>query len=133
MPADNAQVLGDAVAHLNATGGFAWDLYAPDVVFRTRPELEGSNTFRGHAGLTQALAGFTEIWGESIRLEIVEVIGSGDALVVVIRVRVRGEGSGVELQVLESWATWMAGGRIQRIEQYGTTPEALAAVGLAEG
>jgi ketosteroid isomerase-like protein len=44
---------------------------------------------------------------------------------------VRGHG-GVELEVVEGWATWIRDGKITRIEQYASKAEALEAAGLRE-
>jgi hypothetical protein len=59
------------------------------------------------------------------------VIGSGDVHAVVLRVHVRGGKSGVELRFQEGWAVWLHGGKLTRIEQYGTKDEALDAAGLS--
>jgi ketosteroid isomerase-like protein len=71
-----------------------------------------------------------EVWAD-LRGEISEVIEADDAVVSVIRWRVRGH-SGVELEVVEGWATWIRDGKITRIEQHGSKEEALEAAGLTE-
>jgi hypothetical protein len=70
------------------------------------------------------------VW-ESIETEVREFIGSGDVLVALLHFHLRGH-SGVELEVDQAWVYWMRGGKIRRIEQYGSKQEALEAAGLAE-
>ena len=132
MSQENVDLARRAVAALSESGEPAWDLYTPDLVFRTRGDLSTPETFHGHDGLARALAGFREVWGEDIKAEVIDVLGSGGACVAVLRFALRGVQSGVDLEVDESWAMWVVDGKISRIEQYGTTGEALKAVGLEE-
>jgi ketosteroid isomerase-like protein len=129
---ENVDLVHRAVEIFNETGSPAWDLYADDVVFRSRGDLTTAETFHGHDGLRHAQAGFREVWGDRIKAEVVEILGSSDALVVVLRFQLRGAQSGVEIAVDESWAMWIRDGKITRVEQYGYTPQALKAVGLEE-
>jgi ketosteroid isomerase-like protein len=131
MPEDNADIIRKAVEHFNRTGEAALQYYAPDVVFAGRPDLGDSLTVHGHDGLQRAFASFRNVWAGGIHLDVSEVIGSGDAHVVVLRVHVRGGKSGVELRFQEGWAVWLHGGKLTRIEQYGTKDEALEAAGLS--
>jgi ketosteroid isomerase-like protein len=132
MSQENVEIASRAIAALSELGEPAWDLYAPDLVFRTRGDFGDAQTFHGHDGLARALDGFREVWGDDIKADLLEVLGSGDACVVVLRFRLRGVQSGVDIEVDESWAMWLVDGRISRMEQYGATPEALKAVGLVE-
>jgi ketosteroid isomerase-like protein len=132
MSQENVEIASRAIAALSETGEPAWDLYTPDLVFTTRGDLGKAETFHGHDGLARALDGFREVWGNDIKAEVLEVRGSGDACVAILRFRLRGMQSGVDVEVDESWAMWVVEGKIGRMEQYGTTREALKAVGLAE-
>jgi ketosteroid isomerase-like protein len=60
-----------------------------------------------------------------------DIAASEDRVVSVIRWHLRAQ-SGVELEEVEGWATWLADGKITRIEQHGTKEEALKAAGLSE-
>jgi hypothetical protein len=93
-----------------------------------RPRDAGNLLRPRRAGTS--LAGFREVWGDDIKADVVEVLGEGDACVAVLRFQLRGVQSGIEVAVAESWAMWVVDGRIGRMEQYGTTAEALEAVGL---
>ena len=71
-----------------------------------------------------------QVWAE-LHGEILEVVDSGEVVVSVIRWHLRGR-SGVELDEVEGWVTWIRDGKITRIEQYGSRTEALEAAGLRE-
>jgi ketosteroid isomerase-like protein len=132
MSARNKAVVQDALRHLNETGEPAWDLYSDDVTFTTRGGLGGGReSFHGHAGLQRGLGMFRDVWAQGmLSLELREVLGEGDRVVVVVRAHVRASPNEAPLEVEESWATWVRDGRIARIEQYGTRDEALRATGL---
>jgi ketosteroid isomerase-like protein len=87
-------------------------------------------TRRGLEGLRRGNESLRTVWAE-ITGEIEEVTASGDRVVSVIRWRLRGH-SGVELEEVEGWATWVRDGRITRIEQHGSKKAALEAAGLSE-
>jgi len=119
-----------ALERFNETGEPAWELYAPDVTFKTRGDLGDGEVFRGHEGLGRALGAFKDVWGESMSLELVEVLGTAQPLIAVLRVALRGAKSGVELKVEEAWAIWLRDGKIARMEQYGDRQQALEAAGI---
>jgi hypothetical protein len=54
-----------------------------------------------------------------------------DVVVSVIRWHLQGQ-SGVELDEVEGWVTWIRGGEITRIGQHGSKADALDAAGLQE-
>ncbi len=118
------------LARLNETGKPDWDLYVADVVWTTRPDGPARFTYRGLDGLRRGTASMRQVWAD-LRAEILELIESGDAVVSVIRWHLQGQ-SGVELDEIEGWVTWIRDGKIARIEQYGSKNEALEAAGLTE-
>jgi ketosteroid isomerase-like protein len=132
MSQENVELARRAVDVFSRSGEPAWELYAADLEFTPRGDFGAAEAVHGHDGLARALAGFREVWGDGMKAEVLEVLGSGDVLVVVLRFHLRGARSGVALDVDESWAMWVRDGKISRVEQYGTTPEALKAAGLAE-
>ena len=71
-----------------------------------------------------------QVWAK-LHGEILEVVDSGEVVVSVIRWHLRGR-SGVELDEVEGWVTWIRDGKITRIEQHGSRAEALEAAGLQE-
>ena len=129
MPPTNADVLRRALDHFSETGAPLLELYDPEIVFVTRSEL-GHSTYEGLDGLQRVIRSFREVWGDSTRGEILEVVDGGDVLVLLIRFQIRGVTSGAELTADEGWACWMRDGRIARIEQYGSKAQALEAAEL---
>ena len=128
MPDSNAELVRSALDRFNETGAPAWDLCAPDLIFTTRGDLEGTASFHGHEGFAQALEHFHKVWGR-IRFEVVEIAGN-DPLVALLRIGLQGRESGVPVSVDEAWAVWFRDGKMSRIEQHATKPEALKAAGL---
>ena len=130
MASENEQVVRRYLDHFNATGEPLWDLPDPEIVFVTRSDL-GHSTYQGVEGIERATKSFREVWGDSIRLEVLEVFGEDSPLVAVMRFDVRGVASGAELEVDEGWAFWMRDGRFMRIEQHGSRERALESAGLS--
>jgi ketosteroid isomerase-like protein len=130
MSDHNVDVVRRVIAHVNET----WhagplDLYDPDVTFRTRGEVGGSETFTGHQGLARAVEMFREAWAQA-NSHVVEFIEGDDVVVAVLRIELRSH-AGIEMEVEEAWAYWLRDGRIVRIEQHGERGAALEAVGLS--
>jgi ketosteroid isomerase-like protein len=128
MSEESVELVRRAVSRLSETGEPDWDLYDRDLVWTTRPDGPARYTYRGLDGLRRGNASMRGVWAE-LRGEILELVESADAIVAVIRWHLRSH-SGVELDVVEGWATWIRDARIVRIEQYGSKEEALEAAGL---
>jgi ketosteroid isomerase-like protein len=129
MSQENVEVVRRAISHLNQTGEPDWDLYDPDLVWTTRGDGPAHNTYRGIEGLRRGTESLHEVWAD-FNAEFLEVIEVGDAVVSVLRWRLRAQ-SGVELETVEGWVTWIRNGRISRIEQHPGKQEALEATGLS--
>jgi ketosteroid isomerase-like protein len=129
MSEENVEIIRRAIRHLNETGEPEWDLYDPDLVWTSRPDGPAHFTYRGVDGLRRGAASMQSVWAK-ITGEIEEVIDSEDCVVSVIRWRLRSK-SGVELEEVEGWVTWLREGKIARIEQHGSKEEALDAAGLS--
>jgi len=130
MSQDNVEIVRRALSHLNETGEPDWDLYDADLVWTSRPDALAHLTYKGLDGLRRGSESIRQVWAE-VRSEILEVVESGDVVVSIIRWHLRGR-SGVELDAVEGWVTWIRNGKIARIEQYGSKAEALEAAGLRE-
>ncbi len=129
MSQENVEIVRRAISHLNERGEPDWDLYDPDLIWTTRGDV-GHNTYRGIEGLRRGTASLREVWAD-FDAEILEVIDTENAVVSVLQWSLRAH-SGVELEVVEGWSTWVRGGKITRIEQHGSKAEALEAAGLSE-
>jgi ketosteroid isomerase-like protein len=127
---ENIVIVRHAIRHLNETGEPDWELYDPELIWTTRPDGPAHITYRGLDGLRQGIRSMHSVWAE-FKAEIEEVTASEDRVVLVIRWHLRAQ-SGVELEEVEGWASWLRDGKITRIEQHGSKEEALSAAGLME-
>jgi ketosteroid isomerase-like protein len=130
MSEDNVEIVRRAISHLNEAGEPDWDLYDPDLIWITRRDAPAHNTYRGIDGLRRGIESLREVWAD-FHTEILEIIDGADSVVSVLRWRLRAQ-SGVELEVVEGWVTWIRDGRISRIEQHPGKQEALKAAALRE-
>jgi ketosteroid isomerase-like protein len=130
MSQENVEVLSRAIDHLNEAGEPKWELYAPDLVWTTRGDGPMLNTYRGLDGLRRGTDSLREVWAQ-FRAEVLEIVEIDEAIVSVLRWSLRAH-SGVELETVEAWVTWIRDGKIARIEQHGSKGEALQALGLSE-
>ena len=117
MSERNLRIVEQVVEGFNETGGPRLELFSPDVVFVNRGEIAGTQEFHGHDGLMRGFGEFGEAW-QSIEAEIVEMLEGADTVVAVGRFRLKAH-SGVELEVEETWAYWLADGLVRRVEQHG--------------
>jgi ketosteroid isomerase-like protein len=125
---ENIEIVRRAVRHFSEKEEPDWELYDPDLVWTTRSDGPAHFTYRGLDGLRRGNRSMRTVWAH-IKGEIEEIAASGDRVVAVIRWRLRAQ-SGVDLEAVEGWATWLRGGKITRIEQHGSKDEALEAAGL---
>jgi ketosteroid isomerase-like protein len=92
--------------------------------------LNGS--YRGHAGLSEALDSFWDYFDES-RIDVEDCLAADDDVVVVaVRYVGRGKTSGVEVDARGGHVWTLRAGRVVRWQVFGTKQEALKAAGLRE-
>ena len=75
-----------------------FELATNDVEFVVPDSMANSGTYVGRAGFESMMRQWEEAWDE-FRVEIVEVIKDGDAVVVSVSQYGRGRGSGIETQM----------------------------------
>jgi uncharacterized protein len=97
------------------------------------PDSPPDETYRG----PESVISFWQTWRAAFldfRIEIEEIIDTGDKVIVFGGVRGRGAGSGADVQTPSFPQVWTFGhdGRPVRVEMYPTRAEALEAVGLSE-
>jgi ketosteroid isomerase-like protein len=94
--------------------------------------------WRGAGTTYTGVDGFREMWLDWLepwavyRVQVEEVIDSGDRVVVLVRDRARRADMDAEVELISGSVWTIRDGRVSRVEFYGTRPEALEAVGLAE-
>jgi uncharacterized protein len=115
-----------------ASGDFerAFAAYDPHAEWRTAEDEPDSRTYRGLEEIRRLAGSFAEPWTDRFERAVVpeEYIDLGDWVVVPTRGRLHGKGSGIEVDVTETYAVRMRGERIVRVEEYRTRDQALEAV-----
>lgn len=115
-----------------ARGDFeaAFAEHAPDTEWRTASDEPDSQKYRGIEGLRRLVASLAEPWEDRFErsVELESFISRGPWVVVPWRARLHGRGSGLEIEVFETYAVLVRAGKIVRVDEYRTTEEALEAV-----
>jgi ketosteroid isomerase-like protein len=108
----------------------AFAAYDPVAEWRTADDEPDSRTYTGLDELRSFAADLADPWtdrfGPAIRFE--DFIDCGDWVVAPWSGRLHGHGSGIEIDVSETYAVQVRDGRIRRVAEYRTVEEALDAV-----
>jgi ketosteroid isomerase-like protein len=119
-----------------ARGDFdaAFSTYAPSAEWCTAADEPDRQTYRGIAALRRFVGSLAESWVDRFEgaMEFEGFIDRADWVVVPWSARVRGRGSGIPVELSETYAVHVQGARIVRVEEYRTRKQALEAVGLRE-
>jgi ketosteroid isomerase-like protein len=111
----------------------AAELLAPDIEWQMPPNLPDAETWRSSDEVTRGLETFLESWTE-LRVEVHELIDAGDRVVALVRYSGQAALTGLEVEGAGvDAAVWtLRDGRATKVQMYGGTDEALAAVGLRQ-
>jgi ketosteroid isomerase-like protein len=93
-------------------------------------DIPGAATYRGHDGLRQALAHWTEPFTD-LRVELERAVDDGDRVIWIVRQHARGKASGAPVQVRVGYISTFRAGRLVRWEMM-SPKAALEAAGLGE-
>jgi ketosteroid isomerase-like protein len=88
--------------------------------------------FQGREGVAESVRKFSGTWLD-YRLELEDVVESGDAVVAIIRHSGRGKGSGVPVESRMGWLFEIREGKIVRLRMFHKPEPALAAADLTRG
>ena len=116
-----------------ARGDFdsAFSAFGPSPEWCTAADEPDQQTYRGISGLREFVARLAEPWVDRfdavMRFEC--YIDCGAWVVVPWTAHVRGRGSGVPVEISETWAVRVESARIVRVEEYLSTEQAPASVG----
>lgn len=88
--------------------------------------------YRGSEGYRKYVSTVDEVWGGENRLSPVELIDSGERVVMLADGQMRAQASGVPLTEAFALVSTLKGGRPIRLQEYYDHDEALEAVGLRE-
>ena len=106
----------------------AFAAHGPDTEWCTAADEPDQRTYRGIDGLRSFAESLEELWedrfADTMRFE--DFIDRGDWVVVPWSARIRGRGSGIPVEVRETYAMKVRDGRIVRVEEYREVEQALA-------
>ena len=107
------------------------EMWTTDCVLRPSGLLPESAEMRGHAGIERFVRIQMEAF-DALRIEPLEFVDAGDAVVVPIRFggRARHTGMEVTFEVVHVWT--LRGGKFARLDMFVEKRDALEAVGLRE-
>jgi ketosteroid isomerase-like protein len=112
----------------------AFAAYDADAEWQTADDEPDSRVYRGIPELRGFVAHLADPWtnrfGPAIKWE--DFIDCGDWVVVPWSGRLHGHGSGIEIDVSETYAVLVRDGKIARVDEYRTVEQALKAVGGAQ-
>ena len=131
MSPENVEIVRQSLEAF-ARGDFnaAFAAHAPDSEWRTAADEPDCQTYRGAEGLRQFVASLAELWEDRFDglMEFGDFVDHCDWVIVPWTTRLRGKGSGIEVEVKETYAVLVNDGRIVRVEEYRSSEEALQAV-----
>jgi ketosteroid isomerase-like protein len=107
------------------------ELAAPEIVISPRPDQPDPREHHGYDGMLRASAEWLEAWDEQT-FDVARVWEAEDLVFVGAQELRRGKISGIALEHESIFVFTLSQGRIVRIQIFGSEPEALNAVGLAE-
>jgi ketosteroid isomerase-like protein len=108
--------------------------YSPEVEWRTADDEPDARTYRGFEGLMALIGDWSLMWEDNFfeAAEPQEFIDGGDVVIVPLRALVRGKGSGVPVEIFETYVFRVVAGKVAEVREFRTKAEALEAVGLRE-
>jgi ketosteroid isomerase-like protein len=115
-----------------ARGDFetAFAAHHPDTEWCTADDEPDQQTYHGIDGLRRFAATIDEPWQDRFDRTVSadDFIDFGDWVVVPWHGLLHGRGSGIEIEIKETYAVRLRGGKIVRVEEYRTKEQALEAV-----
>jgi ketosteroid isomerase-like protein len=108
----------------------AFASFDPHAEWKTAEDEPDSRTYRGLEEVKRLAASLAEPWTDRFDRAVVpeEYIDRGDWVVVPTSGRLHGKGSGIEVEISETYAVRVRDERIVRVEEYRTRELALEAV-----
>jgi ketosteroid isomerase-like protein len=117
----------EAFARGDLEGFFAG--LAPDIEWTTGADEPDPQTYRGAEGMRRFTADTGEAWANRFdgAVDFGDFIDIGEWVVAPWTARLEGKGSGIVVEVYETYAVRVEGDRIARVIEYRTTDEAVEA------
>ena len=109
----------------------AFSAFLADSEWCTARDEPDQGTYRGIAALREFAGSLSEAWADRFEdlMEFEGFIDRGDWVIVPWTARLRGRGSGIPIDVMETYAVQLRDGKIVRVDEYRTKEQALEAVG----
>jgi ketosteroid isomerase-like protein len=96
----------------------ALELISEDFVVEVPGSMSAEpDVYRGHDGARRYFAGFDGLM-EEVRFEPIELVEHRGAVIVWLRLSGRGAASGIEVDQHAAVVTWLADGKVTRMEPY---------------
>jgi uncharacterized protein len=112
---------------------FAWELIDDDLIVHDRPEIPDPRTYRGRAGVLEAVASSNESF-DQFGMDLEDLVGVGDTHVVaILRMHGRGRGSGVPVEERIAHLWTVRDGRAVEMQVYSDPEDALRDARAAAG
>jgi ketosteroid isomerase-like protein len=131
MSQENVEIVRSYFQARNETRREPFDLFARNVVWKTRSDLPDTQSYRGHDGVQALFERFRDVL-QDMWFEPEDVIPTGERVVVPLRWGGWGKGSGLAVEEREAWVFTVRDGLVVRVEEYGSIRTALEAAGLSE-
>ena len=135
MSRENVELVRESIAAFTR-GDIAASLaiFSPQVEWQTADDEPDQRTYRGLEGLAALVADWSQMWEDNFfaAAEPQEYIDAGEFVIVPVRAVVRGKGSGVPVEIRETYVFRVVGGKVTEVREFRTKQEALEAVGLRE-
>jgi ketosteroid isomerase-like protein len=108
--------------------------YDPRVTWQTADDEPDMRLYRGIMELRAFFGHLADPWTDRFgpAIEFEDFIDCGEWVVVPWTARLHGHGSGIEIEVSETYAVRVSDGRIVQVVEYRTAEQALEAVGSAQ-
>jgi ketosteroid isomerase-like protein len=108
----------------------AFSTFDPATEWCTAADEPDRQTYRGLAAVRRFVDSLAEPWLDRFEgvMEFEGVVDRGDWVIVPWHARMRGRGSGVPVEVTETYAVRVQDATIVRVEEYRTAEQALEAV-----
>jgi uncharacterized protein len=112
----------------------AFAAYDPGAEWQTADDEPDSRLYCGIAELRAFVDHLADPWTDRFgpAIEFEDFIDCGDWVVAPWTARLHGHGSGIEIEVSETYAVRVTDGRIVQVVEYRTAEQALEAVGPAQ-
>jgi len=109
--------------------------YDTAIEWCTATDEPDQNTYIGLPALRRFVAYLADPWSNRFgpAVEWEDFIDCGDWVVAPWSATLHGHGSGIEIEVFETYAVLVGDGLIRRVDEYRTVEQALAAVGERNG